>query len=84
MVVAPDFGGAVRARRFAKLLGENIPVGIIEKERQHGAGTIMHNFVGEDPRGKFIILFDDMIDTAGSIVTSIRALRNRGVGKIQV
>jgi ribose-phosphate pyrophosphokinase len=84
MVVAPDFGAAVRARRFAKMLGEDIPVGILEKERRSGAESITHSFIGEDPSGKDVILYDDMIDSGGTIILGIRALKERKVKQVHV
>ncbi len=82
MVVAPDFGAAVRARRFAKLLGEDVPVGILEKERVGKGGVITHNLIGEDPTGKDLILYDDMIDTGGTILTGAKALYERGANRV--
>jgi ribose-phosphate pyrophosphokinase len=84
MVVAPDFGAAVRARRFAKLLGDEVPVGILEKERRQGQESVNHSFIGEDPKGKEVILYDDMIDSGGTIVLGIRALKERGVKQVHV
>ena len=84
-VIAPDFGGAVRARRFASRI-DNVPVVIIEKKRvgigsgdkkvENVAETL--ELIGPDVTGKDVILYDDMIDTGGSIINAANTLLDRG------
>ncbi len=75
VVVAPDVGGAKRARRLAKLLDTNIA--IIDKRRPaHGVSEIL-NIIGEI-EGKNCIIIDDIIDTAGTITSAALELRKKG------
>lgn len=83
MAVAPDFGSAVRTRRFADLLGENVPVAILEKERS-GGKVKTYELIGDDPKGKRVILYDDMIDSGGTIIAASHALMERGAKEIYV
>lgn len=80
VVVSPDFGGAVRARRFAELLG--VPVNIIDKRRLKPNEAEVVNFVGGDITGKDICLFDDMCDTGGSTVAAAAEVRKRGARSV--
>lgn len=75
VVVAPDVGGTVRARRFAKRV--NAPLAIIEKRRLKPNQSEVMNVIG-DVKDKHAILVDDMIDTAGTIVQAAGALKNAG------
>jgi len=75
VVVSPDFGGAIRARRFAELLG--VPVYVIDKRRVKPNQAEVINFVGGNIAGKNVILYDDMIDTGGSIVAAANEARRR-------
>lgn len=81
VVVSPDVGGARRARRLAKILDVNIA--IIDKRRPaHGVAEIM-NIIG-DVKDKDCILFDDIIDTAGTISNGAKALKESGARNIYV
>lgn len=81
VVVAPDVGGARRARRLAKILNANIA--IIDKRRpEHGVAEIM-NVIG-DVKYKNCILFDDIIDTAGTISSAAKALKENGAKDIYI
>ncbi len=78
VVVSPDAGGAKDAKKFADLLGANLA--IIHKARPaHNKSEVTH-VVGE-VEGKTCIIYDDMIDTAGSVTGAIGALRKMGAGK---
>lgn len=63
-VVAPDVGSMKMARSFAKRLG--CPLSIIDKRRPEANKAEVMNFIG-DVKGKHVVIFDDMIDTAGTI-----------------
>jgi len=79
VVVSPDVGGVARARAFAKKL--NAPIAIIDKRRpEHNKAEVMH-IIG-DISGKNAILFDDMIDTAGTICAGAKALKENGAKDI--
>ncbi len=75
IVVAPDTGGVERARFFARQL--NASLAIIDKRRDRpNASEVMH--VIGDVKGKNCILYDDMIDTAGTISNAAQALKDNG------
>lgn len=76
VAVAPDFGGAVRTRRFAKQLGD-IPVAIIEKRRPEPNKSEILSVIG-DVEGAVAVIFEDMIDTGGTIQKTALALRDMG------
>lgn len=75
VVVSPDAGGVERARAFAKRLGAGLA--IIDKRRESPNVAKVMNIVG-DVKGKKAVLFDDMIDTGGSIVLSAQAVIDNG------
>lgn len=87
IVAAPDFGGAVRARRFAARLGSEVPVLIIEKKRvgykDDGANSAeTMELIGPDVTGKDVIMYDDMIDTGGSIMAAGKTLLEKGAKSV--
>jgi len=67
VVVAPDFGDAARADAFAKRLGEDVPVTIFRKNRPAANQSEVIGYMGVDVRDKRIILYDDMIDSGGTV-----------------
>jgi ribose-phosphate pyrophosphokinase len=70
VVVSPDIGALRRARNFAERL--DLPLAIIEKRRSpDGKRTEIFNVIG-DVRGRNVILVDDEIDTASTLVTAAR------------
>ncbi len=80
VVVAPDLGVAKRARNFAERL--NAQLAVIEKRRRsNDSRSEILNVIGEVSNRRAII-FDDEIDTAGSIVGAARALEDMGVKEI--
>jgi len=84
VVVSPDHGGTVRARRFAKYLGENVPIGIVDKKRSglKSDKVEMLHFLGPEIKGKDVLIFDDMIDTGGSIINACKMLVEKGANKV--
>lgn len=75
IVVSPDVGGTKAAKKFADELG--IDLAIIHKTRpKHNVSEVSH--VIGDVKGKRTILFDDMVDTAGSVCNAKEALLSRG------
>ena len=74
-VVAPDTGGVTRARAFAKRLDADLV--IIDKRRPSPNGAGVMNVVG-DVRGRHALIVDDMVDTAGTLVTAAQALLDQG------
>jgi ribose-phosphate pyrophosphokinase len=77
-MVAPDAGGAERARAYAKRL--NAELAIIDKRRTEDATEVM-NVVG-DVQGRTCVIQDDIIDTAGTITKAAAALKANGAEKI--
>ncbi|MDO8648235.1 MAG: ribose-phosphate pyrophosphokinase [Candidatus Peregrinibacteria bacterium] len=75
MVVAPDVGGAKRAKKFADILGAELA--ILHKGRPEHQKVEIHEVVG-DVKGKTCILFDDIIDTAGTLLSAKEALLSAG------
>ena len=78
MVVSPDVGSVARARSFAQKLHMNLA--IVDKRRQKANQCEVMNVIG-DVKGKDCILFDDMVDTAGSLCNAARAVVEVGGAK---
>jgi len=79
-VVVTDLGFAKRARAFAELL--NAPLAIVEKRRRGNVDRAeVVNVIGE-VRGRRVIIVDDEIDTAGTLIEITRALEREGVHEI--
>ena len=76
MVVSPDVGGVVRARQLAKRLG-NAPLAIVDKRRERAGESEVMNIIG-DVEGRFCILIDDIVDSAGTLCNAAAALRQAG------
>jgi ribose-phosphate pyrophosphokinase len=76
MVVSPDVGGVVRARALAKRL-ENAPLAIVDKRRERPGESEVMNIIG-DVSGRFCILVDDIVDSAGTLCNAAAALREAG------
>ena len=82
VVVSPDPGSVNRSRAIAKRLG-NLPIAIVDKRRPEPNKSSVYNIVG-DVKGKDILIVDDIIDTAGTIVGASIALHERGARDIFV
>ncbi|HZG55807.1 ribose-phosphate diphosphokinase [Paenibacillus sp.] len=79
VVVSPDHGGVVRARKLADYL--NVPLAIIDKRRPEPNVAEVMNIIGE-VKGKTAIVIDDIIDTAGTIMLGANALIKEGVKEV--
>lgn len=81
VVVSPDIGGVVRARRFAVHL--NADLAIVDKRRSHEVANLskVMEIIGHVD-GKVAVLVDDIIDTAGTMVQAAEALLERGARKV--
>ena len=75
VIVSPDVGGVARARAIGKRLGASLA--IIDKRRGGPNETEVLNVVG-DVEGKNVLILDDIIDTAGTLVQAEEALRKQG------
>ncbi len=78
-IVSPDAGGVERARSYAKRFGANLA--IIDKRRVADNETVVMRIVG-DVKNRDVIIVDDMIDTAGTIVRATEALRDQGARRL--
>ena len=80
VVVSPDSGGAYRARELAKRLNCSMAIG--DKRRLDNSDNAeILNIIG-DVKGKTAILYDDIIDTGGSLTKIAKALKVKGAKKI--
>ncbi len=79
VVASPDIGGVARARYFAKRLG--VDMAIVDKRREKANESEVMNIIGE-VEGKNVVLVDDMIDTAGTIVKGAAALKEQGAKSV--
>jgi len=77
--VSPDAGGVERVRFYAKKLHSDLAM--VDKRRPSKNVAIAMNIVG-DVQGKDCLIFDDMIDTAGTLIEACKALKSRGAEKI--
>lgn len=78
-IVSPDAGGVGRARYFAQRLGANLA--IVDKRRPAPNEAKVLHVIGE-VRGQNVVLFDDMVDTAGTMTLSAEALAKEGAKRI--
>ncbi|MEF3190967.1 MAG: ribose-phosphate pyrophosphokinase [Campylobacterales bacterium] len=79
IIASPDVGGVARARNFAGKLG--LDMVIVDKRREKANESEVMNIIG-DVTGKDVILVDDMIDTAGTIVKAAQVLKERGATSV--
>ncbi|MCB5229859.1 MAG: ribose-phosphate pyrophosphokinase [Candidatus Cloacimonetes bacterium] len=80
VVVSPDSGGAIRARALAKRLDCGLAIGDKRRSGNDDQAELL-NIIG-DVKGKTAILFDDIIDTGGSLIKVAHALAEHGAHKI--
>src|SRR3954469_10302473 len=78
-MVAPDAGGAERARAYAKRL--NAELAVIDKRRTEDGTAEVMNVVG-DVQGRTCVIQDDIIDTAGTITKAAGALKANGAARV--
>ena len=79
VIVSPDVGGVQRARAIARRLG-NASLAIIDKRREAANKSEVMNIIG-DVDQKTTIIFDDMVDTAGTLCNAAAALKEKGAIK---
>ncbi|MBI2956373.1 MAG: ribose-phosphate pyrophosphokinase [Acidobacteria bacterium] len=78
-VVAPDAGGVERARFFAKKMDS--PLAIVDKRRVDIDVSELMHIIG-DVEGQTCLIIDDIVDTAGTLVKTVEALRDRGAREV--
>jgi ribose-phosphate pyrophosphokinase len=79
VVVSPDAGGVERARAIAKRLRAGLA--IIDKRRDGPNVAVFMHLIGE-VKGRDVVIIDDLIDTAGTLVQAADALRREGARRI--
>jgi ribose-phosphate pyrophosphokinase len=80
IIASPDIGGVARARYFANKLG--LDMVIVDKRRERANVSEVMNIIG-DVEGKDVILIDDMVDTAGTMVKAAKALKEKGAKSVR-
>jgi ribose-phosphate pyrophosphokinase len=78
-IISPDAGGVTRARGFAKRVGAKLA--IIDKRRPAPNVAEVLHVIGE-VKGKDVVILDDMVDTGGTLVQGVEALRREGAKRI--
>ena len=79
MIVSPDVGGVVRARALANRLGADLA--IVDKRRSGPGQSEVMNIIG-DVDGRSCILFDDIVDSAGTLCNAAKALVDHGATEV--
>jgi ribose-phosphate pyrophosphokinase len=79
VVVSPDVGSVERARSFAKRLDMGLV--IIDKRRPRPNEAVVYNIIG-DVKGKTCFIFDDLVDTAGTLCMVAQSIKDHGAAKI--
>ena len=79
VLVSPDVGGVLRARAIARRL-DNAGLAIIDKRRERANKSEVINIIG-DVEQKTAVIFDDMVDTAGTLCNAAAALKEKGANK---
>ncbi len=80
MVVSPDVGGVVRARALAKRV-DDADLAIVDKRRSAPGESEVMNIIG-DVSGRHCILFDDIVDSAGTLCNAAKALVDHGAASV--
>ena len=80
VLVSPDVGGVIRARAIARRL-DNAGLAIIDKRRERANKSEVINIIG-DVEQKTAVIFDDMVDTAGTLCNAAAALKEQGANII--
>ena len=75
VVVSPDVGNVKVANMYANVLGTDLA--IIDKRRQSGSQVVIKNLIG-DVKGRTVVMFDDMISTAGTVCEAARVVMEEG------
>lgn len=81
VVISPDHGGVVRARKLADML--DAPIAIIDKRRPKPNMVEAQNVIG-DVNDKICIVVDDIVDTAGTLCAGCQILKDKGAREVYV
>ena len=77
VVVSPDLGSVARCNSFASLMGQNVPLAIVDKRRPRDNESEVAHFIG-DVKGKIAILLDDVLTTGGSLCNAAVTVKEQG------
>ncbi len=83
VIVAPDTGRAKAAKKFSDRLGNGTELAIIHKQRdpfKHNQSESLH-LIG-NVKDKIAILYDDIVDTGGSVINGLETLKKNGVKEV--
>jgi len=79
LFVSPDTGGVVRTRAIAKMF--NADIAIVDKRRPKAGESEVMNIIG-DVAGRTCILYDDIIDSGGTLCNAAKALKDHGANSV--
>jgi ribose-phosphate pyrophosphokinase len=79
MIVSPDVGGVVRALALASRL--NADLAIVDKRRTGPGKSEVANIIG-DVAGRRLIMFDDIVDSAGTLCSAAKSLVDAGAKEV--
>jgi len=82
VIASPDEGSIKRALGHVKRLGGTLA--IVDKRRTSAETTVQENVIGGPVEGKIVLMFDDMISTAGSICGAAKVLHEKGAREVHV
>ena len=83
VIAAPDLGASKYARRIRKAIGSRYQIAIVDKEREKGVARPL-DVIGEPVKGRRVIMFDDIIDTGGSIIGAAQRLQDEGALDVEL
>jgi ribose-phosphate pyrophosphokinase len=79
IIVSPDVGGVIRARALAKRI--DVDLAIVDKRRSGPGESEVMNIIG-DIEGRRCILYDDIVDSAGTLCNAAKALADQGAASV--
>ncbi|MCA9028566.1 MAG: ribose-phosphate pyrophosphokinase [Planctomycetaceae bacterium] len=82
VIISPDEGSIKRVLQHVNHLGGSLA--IVDKRRSSALQTKQANLIGGPIEGKTVLIFDDMISTAGSIVGSVNVAKKLGAAKVYI
>ena len=80
VIVSPDVGGVARARALAKRL-DDADLAIVDKRREKAGVSEVMNIIG-DVQGRDCIIFDDIIDSGGTLCNAAKAIKDKGAKSV--
>lgn len=81
VVVSPDYGGVKRAKEISQAF--DLPLAIVDKRRPAPNEVEVSNLLG-DVTNKVCLIFDDMIDTGGTMIASSKLLKEKNAKEVYI